>query len=229
MEALQAIEKSSRKTKLPQIKPGDTVRVHQMIREGNKQRVQVFEGVVIRQRKSQAIAAHITVRKIASGVGVEKSWFLHSPNVVKVEVVRRSKVRRAYLSYLRGLRGKKARLAELEFDKILANEADGRTHGDIEAEEQAKIEASDTETQPEDGTSDPIESVEVVESTEELAKEEENEAAKADPEADEAQPGENKQDQQNKQGIDEAQLPAEEKQAGIDKAEDETTKQQDKK
>lgn len=228
MEALQVIEKSSRKTKLPQIKPGDTVRVHQMIREGNKQRVQVFEGVVIRQRKSQEITAHVTVRKIASGVGVEKSWFLHSPNVVKVEVVRRSRVRRAYLSYLRGLRGKKARLSELEFDKVLANEADGRTHGDIEAEEQAKVEAEAPQTEAEVGN-DAIESVEVIESTEELAREEEKEAAKADPEADEASPAEDKQDQQNKQGNDEALLPAEEKQAGVDKVDDKTTKQQDKK
>lgn len=229
MEALQVIEKSSRKTKLPQIQPGDTVRVHQMIREGNKQRVQVFEGVVIRMRKEQAISAHITVRKIASGVGVEKSWFLHSPNVVKVEVVRRSRVRRAYLSYLRGLRGKKARLSELEFDKVLANEADTRTHGDIEAEEKAKVEATEGETQPESESGEVIESVEVVESTEELAQEEEKEAAQADPEADEAQPGEDQQDLENVQGDDEALLPAEEEQAGIDKAEDETSRDQDKK
>ncbi len=221
MESLQLVEKSSRKAKLPQIQPGDTVRVHQMIREGNKQRVQVFEGVVIRARKNQDIAAHITVRKIASGVGVEKSWFMHSPNVVKVEVVRRSKVRRAYLSYLRGLRGKKARLAELDFDKSLANEADTRTHSQIEAEEQEKVEAQAETVAGE-------EQVEVVESTEELTKEENKEAAKADPAADEVQPGQDAQDSQNAQGSDEAQLPAEEAEAGIEREEDKTTKRQDK-
>ncbi len=231
MEALQIVEKSSRKAKLPQIQPGDTVRVHQMIREGNKSRVQVFEGVVIRQRKSAGIAAHLTVRKIASGVGVEKSWFLHSPNVVKVEVVRRSKVRRAYLSYLRGLRGKKARLSEQEFDKALANEADTRTQAEIEADEQAKVEDSKSadKVSKNDETTDAIESVEVVESTEDLAKAEDKAAATADPEFDEAQPGQDDQDLSNTQGDDETLLPAEEKQAGIDKAEDDITSQQNKK
>lgn len=226
MEALQVIEKSSRKAKLPQVLPGDTVRVHQMIREGNKQRVQVFEGVVIRTRKVQSIAAHVTVRKIASGVGVEKSWFLHSPNVVKVEVLRRSKVRRAYLSYLRGLRGKKARLSELDFDKALANEADVRTHGAIEAEEKAKTEGL---TADEADASSNDEGNLVEESTEELAREEDKQAAQADPEADEAQPGQDTQDRQNAQGDDEALLPAEEEQAGVERAEDEITRQQDKK
>ena len=101
---------------------GDTVRVHQLIREGAKQRVQVFEGVVIRTHRPQEITACITVRRMASGVGVEKTWLLHSPNVSKIEVLRRAKVRRNFLSYLRQRTGKSARLREVGFDKVLAND-----------------------------------------------------------------------------------------------------------
>jgi large subunit ribosomal protein L19 len=121
MQAIAEIEKTYRKPATAQVQSGDTVRVHQLIREGSKQRVQVFEGVVIRTDRPQELTASITVRRIASGVGVEKSFLLHSPNVQKVEVVRRSKVRRNFLSYLRARRGKSARLQELSFDKEAAN------------------------------------------------------------------------------------------------------------
>lgn len=217
MNLIATLEQPQKKTKLPVIQPGDTVRVHQTIREGNKSRVQIFEGVVIRYRKTGSLQAFVTVRKIASGVGVEKSWFVHSPNVVKIEVVRRAKVRRAYLSYLRGLRGKKARLAEAEFDVVIANEADNRTAAELASENEAAAEEEVSGEQ-----------AEIVESTEELAKEEAKAAAAADPEADEAQPGQDGQDRQNNEGDDEALLPAEETEAGIDRAEKEITKQQDK-
>ena len=91
--------------------PGDRVRVSAMVVEGERQRVQVFEGDVIRVRQGGP-SANFTVRKIASGVGVERTFMLHSPRLEKVEVVRRGKVRRARLYYLRGLRGRAARIKE---------------------------------------------------------------------------------------------------------------------
>jgi large subunit ribosomal protein L19 len=97
---------------IPQLEPGDTVRVHTLIVEGEKERVQVFQGVVIRVRKG-GINSSFTVRRIAShGVGVERTFLLASPRVEKVEILRRSKVRRARLYYLRGRTGKAARMRE---------------------------------------------------------------------------------------------------------------------
>lgn len=199
-----AIQKPQLKAKIVQVQPGDTVRVHQIIREGAKTRTQVFEGLVIRYRKPNDGNAYLTVRKIASGVGVEKSWFVHSPNVEKIEVVRRAKVRRAFLSYMRGLRGKKARLLEQEFDKTAANDVDHRTAGEIAAAEAEKAAAAaDAQTaDSEEG---------VVESTEELAKEENKQAA-----ADDAQV-----DSDNEQDLAEA-----ETQEGLDKADKEDDKKQ---
>lgn len=126
-EALAAIEKSSMKKKIADIRVGDTVRVHQRIKEGKKERIQVFEGLVISYRKQNGIGAFITVRKVASGVGVEKSWFVNSPNVVKIQIMKRSKVRQAALGYMRERSGKSARMADQEFDRNTANESDDRT------------------------------------------------------------------------------------------------------
>jgi len=110
MNALDTL--TQKKTDLPNIKPGDTVRVHALIVEGNRERVQVFQGTVIRLRKSGA-QANFTVRRIAShGIGVERTFLLHSPRIEKIEIVRRAKVRRAQLYYLRNLRGKASRLKE---------------------------------------------------------------------------------------------------------------------
>lgn len=114
------IDKINAKYKKPHVvdvKSGDTVRVHQKIKEGNKERIQVFEGMVIRTSKPGSHTASITVRKIASGVGVEKTYMIHSPLVVKLEVTKRSKVRRNYLSYMRARSGKSARLSSVVFDK----------------------------------------------------------------------------------------------------------------
>ena len=110
-----------RKTPL-QFNVGDTVRVHTKVVEGDKERIQVFEGVVIRTDNKGQHTSRITVRKVASGVGVEKSFLLHSPLVEKVEIVRRSKVRRNYLSFLRNRSGKSARLAAVNFDREKVNE-----------------------------------------------------------------------------------------------------------
>lgn len=107
---IQKVNDEQKKHAVVDARSGDTVRVHQKIKEGNKERIQVFEGVVIRTDNKKSHTSRITVRKIASGVGVEKSFLLHSPLVEKVEIVRRAKVRRNYLSFLRMRSGKSARL-----------------------------------------------------------------------------------------------------------------------
>lgn len=114
---IQKVNDAQKKSAVVDVRSGDTVRVHQKIKEGNKERVQIFEGVVIRTDRKGSHDSRITVRKIASGVGVEKGFLLHSPLVVKVEVVRRSKVRRNYLTYLRARSGKSARLKAVDFDR----------------------------------------------------------------------------------------------------------------
>ena len=118
---IQKVNDEQRKAAVVDAKSGDTVRVHQKIKEGNKERIQIFEGVVIRVDRAKSHTARITVRKIASGVGVEKSFLLHSPLVEKVEIVRRSKVRRNFLSYLRNRSGKSARLTAVGFDREAVN------------------------------------------------------------------------------------------------------------
>jgi large subunit ribosomal protein L19 len=143
MELIQQIEQQYRKPALPQVQSGDTVRVHQLIKEGNKQRIQVFEGVVIRRHRMNELTACITVRRIASGVGVEKTFLLHSPNVAKVEILRRAKVRRNFLSYLRERRGKSARLKEVTFDKVAANDVSVPTAAE---EEQLDEEITEIDT-----------------------------------------------------------------------------------
>lgn len=112
MNQLQDVERQYlRQDTVPDFRSGDTVRVHVRVVEGDKQRIQVFQGVVI-ARKGGGTRETFTVRKISGGVGVERVFPLHSPNVDKVEVLRRGKVRRAKLYYLRGLRGKAARIEE---------------------------------------------------------------------------------------------------------------------
>src|SRR5438270_4096189 len=103
------------------VRSGDTVKVHQKIREGNKERVQIFQGLVIRTGNKDSHTSRITVRRIASGVGVEKSFLLHSPLVLKIEVTKRSKVRRKYLTYMRDRTGKAARLTGVDFDRNAVN------------------------------------------------------------------------------------------------------------
>jgi large subunit ribosomal protein L19 len=110
-QILADITKDQLRTDLPDFGPGDTVRVHAKVIEGNKERIQVFEGVVI-ARKHGGINETFTVRKISHGVGVERVFMLHSPRVDKIEVVRRGKVRRAKLYYLRKKVGKAARIQE---------------------------------------------------------------------------------------------------------------------
>lgn len=111
-EIIKKIEAEQLKEQIPEFNVGDTVRVHGKIKEGNRERIQVFEGVVLK-KQGGSNRATFTVRKNSNGIGVEKTWPLHSPNVEKVEVVRRGKVRRAKLNYLRQRVGKAAKVKEL--------------------------------------------------------------------------------------------------------------------
>lgn len=108
---IRKLEESWLRTDIPEFGPGDTVRVHVKVREGDKERVQVFEGVVL-GRRGGGIRETFTVRKVSYGVGVERVFPVHSPHIDKIEVVRHAKVRRAKLYYLRNLKGKAARLTE---------------------------------------------------------------------------------------------------------------------
>ena len=111
MNVLEQIEQENMRHDMPDFRAGDTVSVHIRIIEGDKERVQVFKGVVIRRRRG-TMGASVTVRKISHGVGVEKTFPLHSPRLEKIEVDTRGKVRRSRLYYLRNLRGKAARIKE---------------------------------------------------------------------------------------------------------------------
>lgn len=118
---IQKVNDEQKKAQVVDVRSGDTVRVYQKIKEGNKERIQMFEGVVIRTDNKGQHTSRITVRKVASGVGVEKSFLLHSPLVEKVEIVRRAKVRRNFLSFLRKRSGKSARLTAVKFDREAVN------------------------------------------------------------------------------------------------------------
>ena len=111
-DIIKSIEAEQLKENVPQFNVGDTVKVYGQIKEGNRERIQVFEGTVLKKQGGSSRAT-FTVRKNSNGVGVEKTWPLHSPNVEKVEVVRRGKVRRAKLNYRRGRIGKAAKVKEL--------------------------------------------------------------------------------------------------------------------
>jgi len=123
---------------LPDIKAGDTIKVHQKIKEGDKERVQVFEGVVIARKHGKGISSTITVRRIVDGVGVERVFPVHSPSVAKFEVLRSGKTRRAKLYYLRTAKGKKARLKNKEFVTAIAEETPEETVAEAPAEPEQK-------------------------------------------------------------------------------------------
>ncbi|QEK12293.1 50S ribosomal protein L19 [Crassaminicella thermophila] len=114
MDIIKAIEQEQLKTDIPDFNVGDTVKVHLKIKEGNRERIQVFEGFVLKRQNGGARET-FTVRRISYGVGVERTLPLHSPKIEKIEVVRRGKVRRAKLNYIRELRGKAAKIKEKKF------------------------------------------------------------------------------------------------------------------
>jgi large subunit ribosomal protein L19 len=132
---IQTINDQQKKKAVVDVRSGDTVRVHQKIREGNKERIQIFQGLVIRTGKKGSHVSRITVRRISSGVGVEKSFLLHSPLITQVEVTKRSRVRRNYLSYMRERTGKAARLSNVDFDRDSVN----AVHDEAAEAEEAKI------------------------------------------------------------------------------------------
>ena len=118
---IEKVNEAQKKSAVVDVRTGDTVRVSQKIRENNKERIQIFEGTVIRTDRKDSHTSRFVVRKVSSGVGVEKSFLIHSPLVDKVEIVRRAKVRRKYLSFLRNRSGKSARLKAQDFNREAVN------------------------------------------------------------------------------------------------------------
>jgi len=166
MNETTLIEQSFLRTDVPEFRPGDTVKVHVRVVEGNRERVQVFQGVVIR-RQGGSIRETFTVRKISFGVGVERTFPVHSPSIAKLEVVSRGAVRRAKLYYLRDLRGKKARIKERRIDdaKLAAMEeaaaaraaeaaADEADAVDDTAPEAADVSEAEADTEAADASED---------------------------------------------------------------------------
>ena len=114
MNLIELLENEQMRTDMPDFKPGDTIKVHARIKEGDKERIQIFQGVVIRKRKGKT-GATFTVRKVSYSIGVERIFPLNSPLIDKIEIITRGKVRRARLYYLRKLRGKAARIKEKRY------------------------------------------------------------------------------------------------------------------
>lgn len=138
---LKQIGDAQKKSAVVDVRSGDTVKVTQKIKEGNKFRLQTFEGVVIRVDRKESHTARIVVRKIASGVGVEKSYLIHSPLVEKIEITKRSKVRRNNLRYLRERSGKSARLTGKDFDRAAVNNLKAKEETPTENPEVEVVEA----------------------------------------------------------------------------------------
>ena len=139
------------KPSVVRVRSGDTVKVHQRIKEGNKERIQLFEGLVIRVDRSNSLTYRITVRRISSGVGVEKGFMMHSPSLEKVEVIKRSQVRRNYLSYVRNLTGKSLRLKGQTFNQAEVNQPKPQKTDEQVVATAAKPEAkpkADPQTEP---------------------------------------------------------------------------------
>lgn len=155
---MDRIADKQKKKAVVEVRSGDTVRVHQKVVEGGKERIQVFEGTVIRVSRKNSLSSTFSVRRIASGIGVEKTFLIHSPGILKVEVVKRSKVRRNRLNYMRALRGKSSRLSGVEFDKeavnaIVDEEAEAeeaKLHEQAEAQHEAEAEQKAEETAKEE-------------------------------------------------------------------------------
>lgn len=148
---LKQIGDAQKKKAVVDVRSGDTVKVTQKIKEGEKFRLQVFEGVVIRVDRKASHTARIVVRKVTSGVGVEKSYLIHSPLVEKIEITKRSKVRRNNLSYLRNRSGKSARLQGKDFDRLAVNDVEAKVVAEDESEAEETVAESE---KPEAGNSE---------------------------------------------------------------------------
>lgn len=154
MDLLNYVETKQLKHQLPQIGPGHIVAIHQKIKEGNKERIQIFKGIVIRVKNGYGLNGSFTVRRVASGVGVEKTFLFNSPLVEKIEVVKKAKTRRAKLYYLRGLFGKSAKLN-------IKGEKDGAADliRDIVGDETVKDEVKNVDSESVEVSSSPAEEV----------------------------------------------------------------------
>lgn len=126
------------KPEIPVVRPGDTVRVHLRITEGAKQRIQVFEGIVLAQKNGKGIQGTITVRKVSQGVGVERIFPIHSPIIEKIEITKRTKVRRAKLYYLRDAKGKRGRLKAAGLDIAMITNEQPALEEQVEAQEESE-------------------------------------------------------------------------------------------
>lgn len=172
MKSLLSLTEKQQKN-VPELKSGDTVRVHTKIIEGNKERVQIFEGVVIRV-KGSGNGQTFTVRKLSYGIGVERTFLAQSPKLAKIEVKKRANVRRAYLTYLRELRGKASKLKDQKFDALAVNVKEEELKPEDLAPATEDLDAEVTElTEEAEDIKDDI-------STEDLAKAENREAARED-------------------------------------------------
>ena len=171
MNKTDLIEKPYLRKDLPDFRPGDTVKVHVRVVEGNRERVQVFQGVVIR-RQNGGLRETFTVRKISFGVGVERTFPLHSPSIAKLEVVSRGAVRRAKLYYLRELRGKKARIKERRVDEAklaAAAAAAAMAEEDEEEPDEADLEATASDMPAADEGADDVATEDVPDEAEAVA------------------------------------------------------------
>lgn len=170
---IQQITNQFKKAQVVDVRSGDTVKVHQKIKEGTKERIQIFQGLVIRTDKKGSLSSRITVRRLASGIGVEKSFLLHSPLVTKIEITKRSKVRRNYLSYMRARTGKSARLSSMDFDKDAVNTVRDEEAEKIEAEAKelaAKQHEEDAAKKAEEVAKDEAKAAEALKAHEQAAK-----------------------------------------------------------
>ncbi len=152
---IENFNKTQLREDVPDIRPGDTVRVFQKIKEKDKERIQAFEGIVLARKHGKGISATITVRKVISGIGVEKVFPIHSPSIEKMEITKRSKVRRAKLYYLRTAKGKKAKLKRKDFVATTAQKAEkpkivAEKPTDVSASKEPKTKKEATTEKPED-------------------------------------------------------------------------------
>ena len=186
MDIIKSIEHEHLKEKIPVLKVGNTVRVHQKIKEGNRERIQVFEGIIIK-KQGGGLNATFTVRRIASGVGVEKTFLIHSPLVEKVELVRVGKARRAKLYYLRDRVGKAAKTKEQIGARIEDKEITVKATIEEEPVVEEKVEAPVEEATTVETEATPVEEVKAEEApkAEEPAKEEVKEDASEETKKDE--------------------------------------------
>ena len=186
MDIIKSIEHEHLKEKIPVLKVGNTVRVHQRIKEGNRERIQVFEGIIIK-KQGGGLNATFTVRRIAYGVGVEKTFLIHSPLVEKVEVVRVGKARRAKLYYLRDRVGKAAKTKEQIGARIEDKEITVKATIEEEPVVEEKVEAPVEEAKTVETEATPVEEVKTEEApkAEEPAKEEVKEDATEETKKDE--------------------------------------------